>query len=228
MFKRCMGTPGDIIRIAYGRITINNRVFPEPEKVLLYTRLLSSNMENTFGVLDDMGFRSQLPLNRLSRDNEYLNFHLTIKEMGKISLLPEVIQLSIGKNRPDTAWRFYPRHDMYPWTNDDYIPLVIPREGMVIPLNHENLTLYRWLINGHEKAGIKAGSVNFTKDWQIMKEYTFRHDYYFMLGDNRHDSRDSRYFGPVPENMVICRTGRVLFSSKKNRNGSLRVMIKLR
>jgi signal peptidase I len=116
-------------------------------------------------------------------------------------------------NRPDTAWRTYPKHPLFKWSVDNFGPVVIPAKGMTVSLNEENYILYRDVINGFEDTPITAGDGRIMIHGTEASSYTFRNNYYFMLGDNRHDSRDSRYWGFVPENNIIVKAVLILFSN---------------
>lgn len=103
------------------------------------------------------------------------------------------------------------------WTVDFYGPLLIPYKGLCIELDSMNVLRYSYTINKYEGvtiAGTNNGTLSSGTDKQF---YTFRNNYYFMMGDNRHNSNDSRYIGLIPEDRVLGRTQRVLVSVKDNR-----------
>jgi len=100
-----------------------------------------------------------------------------------------------------------------PWNEDNYGPLVIPRKGQTIPLNIYNVDQWRTIIDreyGERVVAIKNGAVTI-KDVPV-SSYTFKKDYYFMMGDNRDDSLDSRFWGLVPRDLVVGEAFITLFS----------------
>jgi signal peptidase I len=100
-----------------------------------------------------------------------------------------------------------------PWNEDNYGPLVIPKKGQTIPLNTYNVEQWRTIIDreyGEKVVAIKNGVVNI-KDIPV-SSYTFKKDYYFMMGDNRDDSLDSRFWGLVPRDLVVGQAFITLFS----------------
>jgi signal peptidase I len=136
----------------------------------------------------------------------------TVKVNNKIINIPGVGQEKTSIPKDSANW-VYPRIRSFSWTIDDYGPLVVPAKGMTIELNPVTYELYRRTINRIEKAGInKKGNLYFRNGQQIT-EYTFTKDYYFMMGDNRHNSNDSRYWGFVPEENMIGKAILILFSN---------------
>jgi len=214
MIKRCLGIPGDTIRIVEGMVYINDKLYAEPDDILYYSRVSVNNKKQALHAFDSLGISTNSFYSSNS-DCDNISGYLTAKETKKISTLTFIKDVTIEKKRPDTAWRVYPRHKAFAWSIDDYGPVVIPKKGMKVELTPENWILYRKLINGYENSGIKKKEKLFIKDEIEVTEFIFQQDYYFMMGDNRHDSRDSRYFGPIPEHDIICKATMILFSRDK-------------
>lgn len=215
LLKRCLGTPGDTIQIINGKVYINKDLHQETKDLLLYSRVSVNNRRDVLEGLDRLGIRHPSFISR-GQDTSHISLYLTLEEIERASLLTGITHIAIEKVRPDTAWRVYPRHDNFDWTIDDYGPLVIPKAGMKIELANDSWILYRKLINRFEKAGIKYVNGQLYMEGERITEYTFKKSYYFMLGDNRHDSRDSRYIGLIPEDKIICRATMILFSKNKS------------
>ncbi len=113
--------------------------------------------------------------------------------------------------RRDVAYDIFPKG--MPWSRDNYGPLIIPKKGYSILLNTDNIEQWRTTINREfdkSVVGIKGNQV--TINGKPVKSYTFQKDYYFMMGDNRDDSADSRYWGFVPRDLVVGEAFITLFS----------------
>ena len=103
----------------------------------------------------------------------------------------------------------YPQSATLDWNRDNYGPLRVPKKGETIQLTAENIMLYRDLIENYEhndKVEVNGSTVII--NGKPATQYTFKQDYYFMMGDNRNNSADSRYWGFVPEDHIV---GKALF-----------------
>src|SRR5690606_28803564 len=96
-----------------------------------------------------------------------------------------------------------------------YGPLVVPKKGMTIPLTPQNVALYKRAIRTYEKNDFEEKNGQYFINGKLATEYTFKMDYYWMMGDNRHESADSRYFGFVPEDHIVGKASFVWLSYGK-------------
>lgn len=212
--KRCVAIAGDTLQIIKGIVYINGQVQPVPDQVKQRYRVKANNGSLFRKLTDSLEIEDwNVPVRENNKYFELLLTNLQHKQLLKQACIDSLLLNVAGKD--STHW-VYPKDNNNPWTIDDFGPLVNPRKGMTIKLTHFSYLIYQRTINTLEKQKLRENNGLFYLNGQPVTSYTFRHNYYFMMGDNRNDSNDSRYWGFVPEENIVGKATIILFSNDGN------------
>jgi len=138
---------------------------------------------------------------------------LTLNEAKELAIQPwvdKVVRRNQAESIPNT--NFFPNALPYDWNEDNFGPLVLPKKGMQVTLTRENYPIYKKLIRDYEKNNFIREADRFYLNGQEVNQYTFKQDYYWMMGDNRHKSEDSRFWGFVPADHIVGKPVFIWFS----------------
>ncbi|RTY83791.1 signal peptidase I [Flavobacterium sp. ZB4P23] len=208
--KRCLGIPGDSLSIKDGMIYIDGKLLQMPERAkpqFSYKVALDGktpiDFESIFkdlDVTDPAGF-----IDQTKRDTLFLSA-LTEAGAERLKNTPGITAVirQIAKDADNTIFPHINK-----WNRDNFGPIYIPEKGKTVALTTETLPFYKAIITDYEmnedgkKNDLKVTGNEIRLNGAVVKTYTFKQNYYWMMGDNRHNSEDSRYWGFVPENHIV-------------------------
>ncbi|MBQ7856933.1 MAG: signal peptidase I [Alistipes sp.] len=203
--KRCVAIPGDTLRIADGQLYINEgkQLFVPSQQYIYFVQTTAPLTTYTL---------KKLGITEVSGSAPYYYMAMTAEaaeQLSKLAIVTDIVQYNAKQSSEDV----FPNSSAYSWTQDNFGPLWVPYKGATITLTAENLPIYRRIIEQYE-----GHTLEVTADGEILIDgvatttYTFAMDYYWMMGDNRHNSADSRFWGFVPEDHIVGKASFIAFS----------------
>jgi signal peptidase I len=232
--KRCVATPGDVLEVRDQQVIVNGKAMENPVRmqhpIFMKTK---ENLDDKF--FENYGIRNApdasydsadwLPLAEPDSQNVLWGYKLNTSKamMEEIKAQPfnKTFDTNLFKDPKGVTYIDIFPHDttLYKWNRDFYGPLKVPAKGLTVALTPGNVALYSEAIQKYERnKNVVVNGYQISIDGKVITSYTFKQDYYFMMGDNRHNSADSRFWGFVPSDHIVGKAFFVWMSIDSNKS----------
>ena len=208
--KRCVAIAGDSIEVRNRQLFINGKAAQNPSGLQFLYKITSPNTPINNAKLEEWGVH-------LSDANAQAGlYNLSQGEIEKIKSIGNDVTVEVVPKKVDFDGQLFPHDPIhFPlWTADNYGPLYIPQKGATIALDPTSIACYRRAISVYEHNALEERDGKFFINGREATTYTFQQDYFWMMGDNRHNSEDSRFWGYVPADHVVGKPLFIWFSTK--------------
>jgi signal peptidase I len=214
LIKRCIATPGDLLAIVNTQVYINGKAEKNAPNAQTSYTVVTDGREINPQALQDLDITIMQQMTPDTWEMVILNKNIAMfKSYSNIKSVTPYLQPA-GQYDPQV----FPHNEHFKWNIDNFGPLVLPKRGWTVKLNDSTLALYRRAIEVYEHNKVDVQGNDILINGKKADSYTFKMNYYWMMGDNRHDSLDCRFWGYVPEDHIIGKAIITCFSTDSTKD----------